>query len=48
MEGGHGKDPQPGRSLVKVVHEVMGEPDRTPNWLQYERSRFDNMRKGMP
>ncbi|KAF8210281.1 glycoside hydrolase [Mycena galopus ATCC 62051] len=48
MEGGHGKDPQPGRSLVKVVQETMGEPDRSPNWLRYEGSRFENMRKGMP
>jgi len=48
MEGGHGKDPQPGNSLVKVVHEIMGEPDRSPNWLRYEGSRYENMRKGMP
>jgi hypothetical protein len=48
MEGGHGKDPQPGRSLVKVIQEVMGESDKGSNWLHYERSRFENMRKGMP
>ncbi|KAJ7188258.1 glycoside hydrolase [Mycena filopes] len=48
MEGGPGKEPQPGRSLVKVVQEVMGEPDRGHNWLRYEKSRFDNMRAGMP
>ncbi|KAJ7783186.1 glycoside hydrolase, partial [Mycena metata] len=48
MEGGPGKEPQPGRSLVKVVQEVMGEPDRSHNWLRYEKSRFDNMRAGMP
>ncbi|KAJ7096316.1 glycoside hydrolase [Mycena epipterygia] len=48
MDGGPGKDPQPGRSLVKVIGEAMGEPDRSHNWLHYEKSRFDNMRKGMP
>ncbi|KAF4563285.1 Endochitinase 1 [Pleurotus pulmonarius] len=48
MEGGQGKDPQPGRSLVKVVKEAMGELDDSPNWLHYERSKFDNMKAGMP
>ncbi|KAJ6625638.1 glycoside hydrolase [Mycena sp. CBHHK59/15] len=48
MEGGPGKDPQPGRSLVKVVQEAMGPGDRSQNWLHYEKSRFENMRKGMP
>ncbi|KAE9411518.1 glycoside hydrolase family 18 protein [Gymnopus androsaceus JB14] len=48
MEGGHGKDPQPGRSLVAVVKEAMGGLEMgEQNWLQYERSRFDNMRNGM-
>ncbi|KAJ6499902.1 glycoside hydrolase [Mycena vitilis] len=48
MEGGPGKDPQPGQSLVKVIQEVMGAGDTSSNWLKYERSRFDNMRAGMP
>lgn len=48
MEGGPGKDPQPGRSLVKVVKEAMGGLDRSPNWLRYEGSKFENMRNGMP
>ncbi|PSR74615.1 hypothetical protein PHLCEN_2v9681 [Hermanssonia centrifuga] len=47
MEGGPGKDAQPGRSLVAVVKEAMGTLDRTPNWLQYEGSQFDNMKNGM-
>ena len=47
MEGGPGKDPQPGKSLVAVVKEAMGGLDRSPNWLHYEGSQFDNMRKGM-
>ncbi|RPD68631.1 glycoside hydrolase [Lentinus tigrinus ALCF2SS1-7] len=48
MEGGPGKDPQPGQSLVAVVKNAMGELDRSPNWLQYEGSQYDNMRAGMP
>ncbi|KAI0302660.1 glycoside hydrolase [Russula brevipes] len=48
MEGGHGKDAQPGRSLVRVVKEAMGELDTKPNWLQYEGSKFENLRNGMP
>jgi len=48
MEGGPGKDPQPGRSLVKVVQEAMGEPDRSHNWLLYDQSQFENMKAGMP
>ncbi|KAI0699251.1 glycoside hydrolase [Cytidiella melzeri] len=47
MEGGPGKDPQPGRSLVAVVQEAMGPLDQTPNWLRYEGSQFDNMKAGM-
>lgn len=47
MEGGEGKDEQPGRSLVKVVKEAMGGLEDSPNWLHYEKSKFDNMRKGM-
>ncbi|KAI0081240.1 glycoside hydrolase [Panus rudis PR-1116 ss-1] len=47
MEGGPGKQPQPGRSLVTVVKEAMGPLDNSPNWLRYEGSQFDNMRKGM-
>ncbi|KAI0780029.1 glycoside hydrolase [Fomes fomentarius] len=48
MEGGPGKDPQPGQSLVVVVKNAMGELDRSPNWLQYEGSQYDNMKAGMP
>jgi len=47
MEGGPGKDPQPGRSLVKVVKHAMGQLDTTHNWLRYEGSKFENMREGM-
>lgn len=47
MERGHGKEPQPGRSLVAVVKEAMGPLDTSPNWLRYEGSQFDNMRNGM-
>lgn len=47
MERGHGKDPQPGRSLVAVVKEAMGPLDTSPNWLRYEGSQYDNMRNGM-
>ncbi|KAG6844561.1 hypothetical protein H0H87_005903 [Tephrocybe sp. NHM501043] len=48
MEGGIGKDPQAGKSLVTVVKHAMGglRTDQQ-NWLKYERSKFDNMRKGM-
>lgn len=47
MERGPGKDPQPGRSLVKVVKHAMGPLDSTHNWLRYEGSKFENLRKGM-
>lgn len=47
MESGPGKEAQPGKSLVTVVKEAMGPLDRSPNWLQYEGSQFDNMRSGM-
>lgn len=47
MEGGLGKEPQPGKSLVKVVKESMGELDRSPNWLSYEQSRWDNIKNGL-
>ena len=47
MEGGHGKEAQPGRSLIRVVKEAMGELDTRPNWLQYEGSKFENLRNGM-
>jgi len=48
MEGGYGKDPQPGQSLVKIVKECMGGIHNGDNWLRYEKSKFDNMRQGMP
>ena len=47
MEGGVGKDPQPGHSLVKIVKGAMGGLKHEENWLKYEKSQFDNMRKGM-
>jgi len=47
MEGGPGKEAQPGRSLVTVVKDVMGGLERSSNWLLYNESKFDNMRKGM-
>lgn len=48
IEGGLGKDPQPGKSLMKVVKESMGGIHNGDNWLRYEKSQFDNMRQGMP
>lgn len=47
MEGGPGKEAQPGRSLVAVVKEAMGKLDDSPNWLTYEGSQFDNLRNRM-
>lgn len=48
MEKGPGKEPQSGRSLVKVVKESMGNSlDRSSNCLDYKESMFDNLRKGM-
>lgn len=47
MEGGHGKEAQPGRSLVRVVKEAMGQLDAEPNWLRYEESKFENLKNGM-
>ncbi|KAK6331280.1 Endochitinase 1 [Orbilia blumenaviensis] len=47
MEKGHGKDPQPGNSLVRVVKDHMGGISNTNNWLSYEGSRFPNLRNGM-
>ncbi len=47
MEGGEGKAPQPGQSLVRVVKEAMGPLDQSLNWLRYEGSQFDNMKRGM-
>ncbi|KIJ67934.1 glycoside hydrolase family 18 protein [Hydnomerulius pinastri MD-312] len=46
MEGGPGKDPAPGQSLMRVVKDAMGPLDRSPNWLRYDRSQFDNLRNG--
>ncbi|KAL0057133.1 Chitinase 4 [Marasmius tenuissimus] len=49
IETGHGKDPQPGQSLVSIVKEAMGGLNmEEENWLSYEGSKFDNMRAGMP
>jgi len=48
MERGPGKDPQSGRSLVTIVKDAMGELECSKNWLIYDNSSFDNMKKGMP
>jgi len=48
MEGGQGKDPQPGGSLVTIVKDAMGGLEQSHNWLVYDESKFDNMRDGMP
>ncbi|KAJ2916774.1 hypothetical protein MD484_g3628, partial [Candolleomyces efflorescens] len=47
MEGGPGKEPQDGQSLVKIVKHAMGGLEQSPNWLWYNQSKFDNMRNGM-
>jgi len=47
MEGGEGKTPVPGNSLVRIVKDAMGGLDQSPNWLGYEQSKFDNLKKGM-
>ncbi|KZT50853.1 glycoside hydrolase family 18 protein [Calocera cornea HHB12733] len=47
MESGEGKAEVPGQSLVHVAKDTLGWLDQTPNWLQYERSKWDNLRKGM-
>ena len=48
IEGGPGKEPQPGRSLVTIVKHAMGGLEHSHNWLAYDESKFDNMRDGMP
>ncbi|TEB38309.1 glycoside hydrolase [Coprinellus micaceus] len=47
MEGGPGKEPQPGRSLVEIVKDAMGGLEKSQNWLEYNESKFDNLRAGM-
>ena len=47
MEGGPGKEPQPGGSLVQIVKDAMGPLEHSQNWLRYEGSKFDNLRNGM-
>jgi len=47
MERGPGKDGQVGKSLVRVVKEAMGGLALEENWLRYEGSQFENMRRGM-
>ena len=47
MEGGPGKDGQAGRSVVGIVKSAMGGLEREENWLRYEGSQFENMRRGM-
>ncbi|KAJ3514149.1 hypothetical protein NMY22_g14836 [Coprinellus aureogranulatus] len=48
MEGGPGKEYQPGHSLVKIVKHAMGGLEKSHNWLEYSESKFDNLRQGMP
>ncbi|KAM0332217.1 hypothetical protein ACHAQA_002492 [Verticillium albo-atrum] len=36
------------RSLVRTTSRAMGAMDLTKNWLSYPKSRYDNIRKGMP
>lgn len=48
MEGGFGKDLQYGKSLINIVKNAMGPLHKGENWLKYEKSKFDNMRQGMP
>jgi len=48
MERGFGKDFQPGKSLINIVKNAMGPLHNGENWLKYEKSKFDNMRQGMP
>lgn len=47
MERGPGKEGQAGKSLVRVVKEAMGGLALEENWLRYEGSQFENMRRGM-
>ncbi|RDB16950.1 Endochitinase B1 [Hypsizygus marmoreus] len=48
VEAGEGKDVQPGESLVGIVKHAMGGLKMgQANWLRYEKSQFENMRKGM-
>jgi len=47
MEGGEGKTPVPGNSLVRIVKDAMGGLDESSNWLEYKQSKFDNLKKGM-
>lgn len=47
IEGGLGKDPQPGRSLVTIVKDAMGGLEKSQNWLEYSESKFDNLKNGM-
>jgi chitinase len=48
MEGGLEKEERPGENLVRVVKDAMGGLNlSSQNWLQYEGSKFPNMREGM-
>ncbi|KAG8952191.1 Endochitinase 1 [Tulasnella sp. 419] len=44
---GEGKTYVPGASLIKTVKNNIGALDTSNNWLDYDRSKFDNMRRGM-
>ncbi|KAG9055443.1 Endochitinase 1 [Serendipita sp. 407] len=47
MEGGHGKDEQPGGNLISIARHELGKLDTTPNNLVYKGSCFDNLRNGL-
>jgi len=47
MEGGAGKQPVAGASLVRLVAQGMGKLDETPNCLDYSESKFENLKRGM-
>jgi chitinase len=47
IEDGPGRNSQPGQSLVAIVKDAMGGLEQSHNWLEYDKSKFDNMRGGM-
>lgn len=49
VEGGgsEAKSYVEGKSLVKVMKDTFGGLDQSQNWLRYEGSQFDNLKKGM-
>ncbi|PFH46149.1 glycoside hydrolase family 18 protein [Amanita thiersii Skay4041] len=47
IETGPGKDEQPGKNLVHLVKGEFALLEDKHNWLGYEDSQYDNMKKGM-